>query len=228
MKSNIYYTIASFIALIFVVSCENIEDTYQDFLKGGEKIYIGKADSIKVRSGNQRLELSWLLLSDPKVTSYKVSWNNNRDSIKGDVIKTNQVDTVRIMLNEMTEGIHHFEIIMYDGKGNSSIKSNAIGKVYGQSYQNSLLQRTYRSIRRAGNNVVIEWMDASADMLRVEQRYTDSNGTLIERNVASDVIRDTVPNFPRGTNLQYRTVFLPDPTAIDTFYTEYHTQRVNY
>ncbi|MDD4591224.1 MAG: DUF4998 domain-containing protein, partial [Parabacteroides sp.] len=79
--SNLTFCIATTIMLI-LASCENIKDTYEEFIKDGEIIYVAKADSIKVRSGKNRLELSWLLLSDPNVAKYKVFWNNNRDSIE--------------------------------------------------------------------------------------------------------------------------------------------------
>ena len=103
--------------LAMLLSCGKMDDTYSEFVKDGERIYIAKADSLKVRGGNKRIQLSWLLLSDPKVVKYKVTWNNGRDSIVNPVVKTASVDTVTLMIDNIEEGTHEFEIYTYDKLG---------------------------------------------------------------------------------------------------------------
>ena len=72
---NKYFLLLLLAATAFQ-SCKKMDDIYREFYESGETVYVGKADSIKVRGGNERVELTWLLLSDPKVASYKVYWNN--------------------------------------------------------------------------------------------------------------------------------------------------------
>ena len=99
MSKNILILLVLSLLFSIFTSCENMEDTYKEFVGDGETVYIGKADSIKARGGRNRLELSWLLLSDPKVSSFKVYWNNKGDSIEGDLVKTENVDTVKLMMD---------------------------------------------------------------------------------------------------------------------------------
>src|SRR5690554_5060387 len=97
-----------FIAACFV-ACEDMQDTYKEFVI--DRVYTGRPDSLLARGGENRVELSWLLLSDPKISSYKVSWNNGQDSIVGDLVKTDDVDTVRVVLDDLSENIYFFEVI---------------------------------------------------------------------------------------------------------------------
>lgn len=205
-------------------SCKKMDFNYRQFVDGGEIIYIAKADSIKLRGGNNRLELSWLLLSDPKVHEYKVYWNNRKDSIKNLIQKTTEIDTVRVMLKNLAEGAIEFEIFMYDKLGNSSVKASKIGQVYGERYRSSLLNRTYMSTRRLVNkDLEFDWKSADNDVLFSEIKYTDNANKSIVKIVKNTAKLDTLKSFPIKGTMDLRTAFLPDTSAIDTFYTSYQT-----
>src|SRR5690606_30605246 len=152
----------SILSILLIGSCKKLDHNYRQFVDNGETIYIGKADSIVVRGGDNRAEVSWLLLSDPKVSHYKFFWNNGRDSIENSVVKTDNVDTIRVMLDNMSEGTHHFEIMTFDKYGNSSVPARASGKVYGEQYQRTILNgnRTVRALQREGRDLSITWMPA--------------------------------------------------------------------
>lgn len=229
MKVKIYYQLTILGLLIFssFLACEKMEDTYREFYEMGETVYIGKADSIKTAPGKNRLELSWLLLSDPKVNSYKVYWNNRRDSMEGTVTKTAGVDTVRLILENMEEDIHHFQIFMYDKLGNSSISSSAIGRVYGNNYLKSLLQRPYKSVFKFEENIIFEWLEPEETVLFVEVQYPDETGSVKTRYISNTTANDTLFNMGETGEIRYRTAFLPEPMAIDTFYTNYDVVSLN-
>lgn len=211
----------SMIIIIIMAACKKMDDSYRQFIEGGETVYIAKADSVKVKGGLNRVEVSWLLLSDPKVDRYKLFWNNRQDSLENTVIKTHDVDTVRVMLNDMGEGTHYFEIVMFDKDGNSSLPVEALGVVYGERYQSGLLGRTYRSIERIGNDLEIDWMPAEPSLVGVELKYQSTDGGVIERVVSSSVELDTLENFPIGGSFEYRSIFRPDSTSLDLFYTDF-------
>lgn len=217
--TNIILAVVSLVLMGILGSCETLEDTYRVFTQEGETIYIGKADSIKTRGGRNRLELSWLLISDPKVTNYKVYWNNGEDSISGNVVKTDQVDTVRLLFNDMEENYFQFDIYMFDKAGNSSIRSSQIGRVFGENYERSLLNRTYSSLVRKGENLIVEWMAGESDLLGIQIQYQNALNETIEKMTPGDVTIDTLYNFPVGGSFEYKSMFLPEPLALDTFYT---------
>src|SRR5690606_31002279 len=91
---SILTTIVLFASFV-LSSCGKMDDTYRDFLADGETVYVAKADSLKVRPGRERVELEWLVMSDPKVKHYKVYWNNRTDSIERDLDRVKDGDTVR-------------------------------------------------------------------------------------------------------------------------------------
>jgi hypothetical protein len=227
MNTKIIYFIAALSLFSILMSCETMEDTYYEFVKDGETIYVGKADSVKTRGGNYRIELSWLLMSDPKVSSYKVYWNNRRDSIENSVTKTIEVDTVRALITDIREDIHNFEIFTFDKDGNSSVVASAIGRVYGDNYTASLLQRTYKAITRSGDDLIVEWSEAQNTLLFVEVQYTDAMSNPVKQFVLGEAEVDSMSNFPVGGTFQYRTAFLPEPEALDTFYTSFNTITVD-
>lgn len=214
-----FYT--GILAICFaLVGCEDMEDTYSEFIKSGETIYIAKADSIKVRGGKGRVEISFLLLSDPKVDRYKIYWNNGRDSVENKVEKTAGVDTVKLMLNDIEEGIHQFEIYTFDKIGNSSVKSIKLGEVYGDLYQSSLLPATYSNLARRGDDLEISWSAASEDLVGIDLNYLDNMNVIREVHIHRNEELTILEDFPTGGEFQFTTAFLPEEQALDTFYTD--------
>lgn len=195
-------------------------DISDPFVKGGEFSYPAKADSVLARGGKYRLELSWLLISDPKITKYKVYWNNRRDSVEGDVVRTHSVDTVRVMFNNWEEGIYNFDIYTYDKYGNRSVKVSTTGKVYGDTYQNSLHTRSLRSVNKVGKqHYQINWMEAEPQFYSANVTYKGSDGKMMNVIAKNADSRSELLNFPNwGGEFSYTAKFLPEPKALDTFY----------
>ena len=222
-RSFLKYIITTSLGLFIIFNfsnCESIDDTYKEFVEGGEITYVGKADSIEVLPGRERLEVTWLLLSDPKVSSYKLFWNNGSDSIMGDLVKTENVDTVRVMLNDMPEYVYNIDIFLYDKQGNSSIKSSTIGRTYGTYYESSIFNRLYKSTKRISEGLEITWNDPSEELVESELSYLDLNDKLITKIVDREVEIDTLFNIPVNGEFKYHSAYLPEPNAIDVFYTE--------
>lgn len=220
MKKSITLNIFAFLISLLLSACTDMAETYKQFTRDGETIYIAKADSIKTNGGEYRIGISWLI-TDPKVYRYKMYWNNHRDSVVNTITNTAGIDTVRIMLNGMREDVHQFDIFMYDKSGNSSIRAFTIGRVYGENYQASLLTRTYKTIVRKGTSAIIQWSESAASVLRVEVEYLDATNVQRSHLVPKEVQLDTLKNFPLGGTFRYRTAFLPEPAALDTFYTSF-------
>lgn len=207
-------------------ACSKMEDTYNEFTKGGEMVYTGRADSLKVFPGRNRIGLSWLLLSDPSITQCKVFWNDGADSLAIPVQRTSGVDTVRIMLTNMAEKTYTFDIYTYDGLGHSSVEVDTIGIVYGDYYAGSLFNRPVKSIAFSADSARLEWSGASSQCIGVEIRYTDKDGGLRAAWVAPADKQTKLPAYKKGNSFEYRSLYLPVKTAIDTFYTAWESKLV--
>lgn len=232
MKKRINSPFILFIILFAVVltagSCGRMDDTYVQFLEGGEKIYVAKADSLKLKSGRNRVELSWLLLSDPKVKKYKIYWNQRRDSLENTISKSDDVDTLRVIINNLPEGNQTFQIFTYDDSGNSSVKAEISGRVYGSLYEKSLLNATISKVLRKSNDLKIIWnVNQPAGLSVTEIKYLDmtNNHRLILNKNFKDTT--TLAQFPLKGNFEFRSGFLPDSLAIDTFYVDFAEVKTN-
>ena len=218
------------ILIISMAGCSKMDSTYQDFWKNGEKVYPASPDSLKVYPGKNRIKLTWLILGDPTVSKAKIFWNNGTDSLEVPVSRTgSKVDTVKVLLENMQEGLYTFNIYAYDEKGHSSVEASAVGKVYGDAYANSLLIRIINSAFFLDDSLKVVWGDpADQTSLGSEIVYTDTSGT--SRHLIVPATADTTVlldyDFNAEPTFRYRTLFLPDSMAIDTFYTAFKTIKV--
>lgn len=221
----------------FLYSCSKMNDTYIDFVKDGEIIYTSKADLFEAFPGNNRIKLSWLLLSDPKITKNVVYWNDKKDSLVLNVVKTANTDTITTIINNLAEQAYTFEVYTYDNLGHSSVKAEVIGTVYGDNYANSLSNRplstaVYNAITK---NTKLTWFGVSEQAIILEVIYT--NNADLTQTVTNLPVLDpqylnrpkalapitNLPDFKQGTSFQYRTGYKPTSLCIDTFYTSWNT-----
>lgn len=223
---NYLKTVGVFIFIfIFLVHCKKMDGNYKQFIEDGQQPYIGKADSVIVKGGNGRIELSWIYF-DPKAESYKIYWDNKKDSVVGTLQNSGSIDTAKVMLTDLSEGIHYFEIVLFGVHGNSSISVEAIGSVYGEKYQQSLLTRTYEKISWVGPHAIaINWNASNnEDMVGVNIKYKNRNGKDVKLFFPDVLSSDTVWNLPHPNDtgkFKFQTLFLPDSLALDTFYTAF-------
>lgn len=189
------------------------------------KKVVTQADSVVTHSGNGRIEVSWILRTDANLHSYKVNCFSNAQSktVTNTIQKTGGRNVIHVVINDLNEGNYIFEIIMYDKQGNASAKVSSSGKVYGPQYQSSLTHRTYSSIKRVGDDIVLKWNPAADDLDHVEVTYQNCNGIKVIHSVSSTAVLDTLNNVPEGQVIKFRSAYLPTPSAIDTFYTDYLT-----
>jgi len=238
-KHNFYLLLAS---ILIISSCDKMEDGYMEFAKGGEIIYLGKADSLKTFSGRDRIKVSWLLISDPKITRSVIYWNDKRDSSVVNIQRSSGVDTISVFLENMAEQSYNFEVYNYDNAGNFSVKTEVIGTVYGERYAATLTNRSLESsiYDAEDKSVEIKWFGAATQAEVMDIRYTDVNG--VERVIKEFKVANinnprlpkalpsstVLPDYKKETTLSYRTGYLPRAGAIDTFYTDFKTVELEF
>ncbi|MBC9932638.1 DUF4998 domain-containing protein [Chitinophaga qingshengii] len=228
------------VMLVLLAACTKMDDSYKQFLDGGEIIYTGKVDSLKVFPGKNRVLLSWYLVSDPKITKCRVYWNQRGDSAEVAVKRTGGTDTIRLFLDKLPENIYTFQVYTYDNAGHSSVKEEVIGNAYGDAYIATLSNRPVRSAKydAVKKETTIWWFGVNNQVQSVEISYTNNAGAETKMVQVADSVpanpRDPLefrasvklPDYKAGTSLKYRTSYKPVKVAIDTFYTAYETQAV--
>jgi hypothetical protein len=235
MRLKKYYTYLSVITICFnfLVACSKMDDTYDDFIKDGEIVYIAKADSISAYPGNNRMDLSMLLIADPRISKVKVYWDagSGGDSTEKAIQRTADVDTVRFSFNKLAEGTYTFYIYTYDKAGHRSVKTDVIGTVYGEKYIAQLVNRAIKSgtYDDLAKTATVKWFGVGTDIIGEEIIYTDALGTVRKQFNKHEGAADSVtvlPDFKKGNNFQFRTLYKPAPIAIDTFYSNYENRQV--
>lgn len=235
MQLKKYYTYQAIAAIFFtcLFACSKMNDTYDDFIKDGEIVYIAKADSVTAYPGNNRMDLSMLLIADPRISKVKVLWDagGQKDSTEKAVQRTADVDTVRFSFNKLAEGTYTFYIYTYDKAGHRSVKTDVIGTVYGEKYIAQLVNRAIKSgtYDDLAKTATVKWFGVGADVIGEEFIYTDALGVVRKQFNKHEGAPDSVtvlPDFKKGNSFQFRTLYKPAPNAIDTFYSNYENRQV--
>jgi hypothetical protein len=217
MKQLIYLGI-----IIAMVSCSKQDRSYYDFIKNGAIVYTGKADSLKAFSGNERVVLNWVLASDQNITGCKIFWNFKADSLVIPVKKSPRPDTIKVSINNLPEGSYNFEVFTFDKEGHTSIGTETIGNSYGASFQSTLSNRPIRTSTKvtATNSINITWVGKDDKCLGTEWSYTGKDQQM-KRYFSAQGDTTLISSCDLTKPVTYRTLFIPEKQAADTFYTDF-------
>src|SRR5699024_4548221 len=102
------------------------------------------------------------------------------------------------------------------------------GTSYGERYQASLQTRRVEKATYQGDYVQIDWFRPAGDAISTEVVYEDLNGDEIVITTPRDEDQTILADFKPKTTIKYRTLFMPDTTSIDTFYSEYTDVQLEY
>lgn len=227
---KIFSRLTIIVVLYFLVlSCSDMNDKHDIYLAIGEKIYIGKVDSINVFPGNNRTKIRFWA-SDPRCKAVGFYWSPFNDSIIVDINKTSSTDSFELLIggqeSEKTirEGSYTLKILTFDKKGNRSIPFEKIIRIYGEKYQSSLSNRvlisnTYNS---SNSSLLLNFgLPINTEDIGVRVSYTDDNGT--PHQVSFDNTETSAPititDIDKTKEVAYSTLYVPNPLAIDTFNT---------
>lgn len=204
-------------------SCDGMLDNIQPYLEVGETIYVGKIDSLSTSSGRNRIQLNGYYMYGVTQKKCIIRWQSLEEeekSIELDVTRKDPIDPFEVIINNLEEGQYKFSITTYDAKGNASIESAIDGYVYGEMYESNLTNRKIDQLKVEEENVVISWRPAN-DALKCEIFYTTIAGEEKRIEIPITETETHIADCDLTTTLRWRTVYLPEKTAIDHFYSEF-------
>ncbi len=211
------------VLFLSIFSCAENND-YLKFTDGKEISYTGKMDSLKIYSGHNRVKLEGLIISDPKVSEFRVYWTNGqqKDSAIFPVTRSAGVDEISQIITDLPENVYNFEVKTFDADGNSSVSQFVTTEVFGDRYVSALSDRAIASsVLDAAGTLTINFasMDLTTGAFATEVIYLDNAN--VEHTITVPVTQSqlVIPNFKQGGFFQQRSLFLPVATSIDTFYT---------
>jgi hypothetical protein len=220
---KIHPIIICLLSVCALAACSGMNDNIDQYLSQGETIYIAKPDSVHLFAGKDRFKIEFWV-RDPRATGLTVYWAQRSRSLTIPLPAGRDMDAVvTAVVDENTpEGQYSLILITEDGKGHFSIPDEENVSVYGELFQNSLNNRLVDSRSISGSTVTVNWGNCySAQEVGIRVWYTDTAGAACEVTYptaelgASSVIK----NVDLTKEMSYSTLYLPEKTAIDTFYT---------
>ncbi|TDQ08784.1 DUF4998 domain-containing protein [Pedobacter metabolipauper] len=222
MKSKLYYLLIVFAGLCVFMACKKMDSTYEQYVIKGGIQYPGAAKSAVLHGGNKRAILEWLKGSDPKIVKARIFWNNYADSVEVPITASQSV--VRHTFTTLAENFYSFTIKTYDAQGHVSVPVEVSGSVYGDNYQSRVLERPLNAAMLTKANVLkLNWSiaDSVTGAFATDLEYTNTAGVLKTVRFKGGLLNTEIADYKLETNFRYRTLYLPDSLAIDTFYTGY-------
>jgi len=210
--------------ILATAGCQKMNDKHKSWLETGEIIYIGKVDSVKIFSGNERILFRYWI-SDPRVKTLNVAWSLGRESIEVTVPAHLPAEPFDLYIGrnekDITEGVHTFNWVTQDQYNNKSVIFEITGNVYGSKYHSTLINRPLISAEADGTDVTLVWGEKiSEDEVEVNVNYTTTSDVpVILRCSGNERISAVVNDVKLTAPVTYSTLYLPEPNAIDTFST---------
>ena len=215
--SNIFKSLTVVILTTIMFSCTDMDEFHEKYIDNGEIIYSKKLDSLYSRAGNRRIEFTAFISNAFNVKKIEVLWDKGNQSKSFDYVKKYKIDTVTLLIDELEEGAYEFEIQSKDAEGNVSVKLFAFASAYGETYQKNLAPRFVNSFSFNGINGILNWSIGAESDRGTEVVYTNTSNEEVSVFVPEDVASVELSNFSSAGAVKYRTMYVPESTAIDSF-----------
>lgn len=215
---NLILMIGCFL-LVIMLSCEKEQTDFQKFFDGHEIVYTGSVGDVVDRPGNLRTMLKWKSSTDPSIVKYVIYYNKTDSTV---VNITEKTDSVSALIENLEEFVYSFTIYSYDAKGNKSIPKVVNGvKIYGDIYKNGLLNRGYNAgdpyLLNSDGSLKLNFNTPDTINVGTVIKYTNISGSIVEKTLLPESNTIVLPDYKRGTEIQYRSSYKPERNSLDIF-----------
>lgn len=202
------------LAIIALVSCDNMNQWHQEYIDAGETVYAGAFDSVYVYSGYQQVKVDISPKGDSRLRGTVIvdATGSHRDTVWFDLDIPQDVYTAYVPLDE---GSYQLEFTNFDIYGNLSIPLYKSAHAYGESYESNLISQVVRSVDSIGDSAIITWVDMDEC---VGNRLVYETSAGIQNTIDVFFTEGTtglVPDPKFGSTFKFYTYYCPD-SAIDT------------
>lgn len=226
---NIYIIFSCILSLLFI-SCDGMLDNIQGYLDEGETVYVGKLVDPYTQSGKNRIKIIGDLLYGVTQKGCTIEWKNpdGTPGLKEVPIERNeQEETFSVIIEDLDEGQYDFTFVTYDALGNKSITTTTQGYVYGEFYEQSLINRSISKIEaEKKQGFLVTWRVLNDDgAIETEVTYDTADGQktiIVPIDQNTTLLEGCIP----GSKITWRTRYMPTLDAIDTFFSGQSNQSV--
>ena len=115
---NLMKAIYTAIGIFLLVSCSDMNELSDKFLKDGEITYAVLPDSVTIGAGKERLQFE-IFIQTNRVKTTRIYWNNYTDSV--DVEIENKDGVFYKIIENLPEQSYVFNLVNIDQYGNRSL-----------------------------------------------------------------------------------------------------------
>ncbi|GAP72941.1 DUF4998 domain-containing protein [Candidatus Symbiothrix dinenymphae] len=219
-------TILLTLYVVALAGCADLNDMQQQYLDRGERTYTGKADLLTVNGGHNRLQVTGIMQYAKAAEYCMLRWTNGTDTDSLQVPASNwqATDTMRVVLDGLSEGAYRIFVQTYDKEGNSSLNVECNGNVYGNSFILSAKANMISQINFLMPSVIeLSWA-VSETAEAVEVVYENKAGSTDTLLLPGDTTTIELSNWKIGGEIKSRTAVIPEAGAIDMMYTNWLVQ----
>ncbi|CDC89480.1 DUF4998 domain-containing protein [Bacteroides faecis] len=200
--------------LLCMTSCTDIHDTYSEYIKDGEQIYVGKLADVKIHPGFQRMMIkgSMKYLATAKTCIIEL--------VGYDKVFTTDIDRTQpefsYEIKDVEEGNYYVKITTKDKEGNTSLSETYNVDVYGTEHIATYYPKRITDMQFviADNSLNLIWNQAD-NVVEAIVKYYDSNEQLLTLTVKGDAASTNLPDWKATSILTVETRILPSETALD-------------
>lgn len=211
--------------LTVAASCDKYTDIHQEYIRGGEIIYAVKPDSVVFYAGKERLKMRLWMVNGQNIKEAVIAWNGGQDSLVLPLKLQMGLDSIDLTLNDLEEKSYSFNIYSMDNFGHRSLVYTAFGTTYGNNFAATLQNRRIKSMSLTETEGSIEWYAPAEGMILNELRFINRRGTDTTVRFPADAFTFAI-DAPGGTEFQYRSLYIPEAEAIDTFPSPWATAKL--
>ncbi|MCI7389625.1 MAG: DUF4998 domain-containing protein [Butyricimonas virosa] len=189
MERRLYF-IAWLFAVLFVISCEDLEDTYDEYAGDGMIRYIGKCSEVEVRPGWERLRVSWKNNLDAAIKRVKISWQSEEDSkpfvryIDRQEFENNPSLMDTIYIEGLKDFVYTVRVSSLSADSTESLVEEKYGRPYSESHEDlRSFTRGIINFYRLGNKLAVCVDENNENLKELVLNYRDLRGELKTWNI---------------------------------------------
>lgn len=189
MKRRLLYMTWLF-AAFFAMSCEDLEDTYDEFAGNGKIRYTGKCSDLEVLPGWERLKVKWRGNMDALIDSVKITWQAE-DEEAPNVMYRSPVDAAEnenlmdsVVLEGLGNSVYTVTVSNIAMDGTESLVETQYARPYTQDHEDlRAFTRGIVNFYPLGDKLVVILDEDNANIFRMMLTYTGTDGKRHEWNI---------------------------------------------
>ena len=215
MKAKNIFLLLILLTSVLFTSCSKMNDLHNVYLEQGERVYVGRPDSVKAFPGINRVNFNYWV-SDPKAKKMKIYWDNRLDSAILDITSSLTDEPGVFQIENLDAKNYNFEIVTYnDSWKNPSIPLEVLTDVYSEKYLSRLFPRIIEyATYITTDSVYVSFMKPTEKSIVSFISYINTAGLIVNKIVPNDTNFITLGNFK--SSIDIHTNFLPFKEALDT------------